>query len=180
MSRGRKVYTFGDIGVVDVVNDRLPILDMSQSGDARDKLISPAALVSGLSASLDSFITTGQTGDFYPRSNPSGFISGQDLSSYSTISYTTGVSGHLQEQISTLNSATGDYYPRSNPSGFISGDFSLYGTLVYINTISGNLQSGIDNFAPDIIFQKVSGKAALEVFYTGSSLGFLQLSAAPI
>lgn len=133
--RGRKVYTFGDIAVVDLANDRLPILDMSQSGESRDKLISPAALVSGLSAGIDSFITTGQTGDFYPR---------------------------------------------SNPSGFISGDFSLYGSLVYINTVSGNLQSGIDNFESDITFQKVSGKAALEVFYTGSSLGYLQLSASPI
>jgi hypothetical protein len=33
---------------------------------------------------LSSYITTGQTGVFYPRNNPSGFITGVDLSNYVT------------------------------------------------------------------------------------------------
>ena len=58
-----------------------------------------------------SFITASQTGAFYPNSNPSGFITGVDLSSYATTSYVTGVSGYLQYQISNFSgsSSTGSY-----------------------------------------------------------------------
>lgn len=86
-----------------------------------------------------SFITSSQTGAFYPTSNPSGYITGIDLSSYTTITYVTGISGNLQQQITTLNNQTGSYvldsetgnfittsqtgafYAASNPSGFITG-----------------------------------------------------------
>jgi hypothetical protein len=70
------------------------------------------------------------SGSFYPNSNPSGFITGVDLSNYSTIDYTTGISGGLQNQITILNNTTGSYilnsetgqfYSNSNPSGFITG-----------------------------------------------------------
>lgn len=76
------------------------------------------------------FITSSQTGAFYPSSNPSGFITGVDLSNYATVPYVTGLSGNLQQQITTLNNQTGSYvldsetgqfYPASNPSGFITG-----------------------------------------------------------
>jgi hypothetical protein len=76
---------------------------------------------------LSSYITTGQTGEFYPRSNPSGFITGVDLSSY----VTTG--------------QTGAFYPRNNPSGFITGvdltSYALSNQVVYKTgdqIISGN------------------------------------------
>lgn len=83
------------------------------------------------------------TGVFYPlNSNPSGYITGVDLSSYATTVYVTGISGHLQTQITSLNDQTGNYvtgsvvrpsetgvfittgqtgqfYPISNPSGFL-------------------------------------------------------------
>lgn len=83
------------------------------------------------------------TGVFYPlNSNPSGYITGVDLSSYATTGYVTGVSGYLQGQITSLNNQTGSYvtgsvvrpsetgvfittgqtgqfYPVSNPSGFL-------------------------------------------------------------
>jgi len=168
--KGRKVYTFGDISGFDPVNDRIPILDMNQSGEARDKLISPGALLSGIDLGLYSTIvyTTGisgvlqaqitsiqsGTGIFYPSSNPSGYITGQDLSSYATILYVTGVSGELQSDINALNLITGDFllssqsglfYPSNNPSGFISGvDLSPYATIVYVTGISGSLQSEVD------------------------------------
>lgn len=64
-------------------------------------------LLSGEAVSLN----TGElTGVFYPlNSNPSGYITGVDLSFYATQSYVTGVSGHLQGQINTLNGQTGNY-----------------------------------------------------------------------
>ena len=43
------------------------------------------------------------TGNYYPRNNPSGYITGVNLSSYATQSYVTGISGGLQTQITTLN-----------------------------------------------------------------------------
>jgi hypothetical protein len=71
--------------------------------------LSGNAVLTGVN--LSAYITTGQTGDFYPRSNPSGFITGVNLSAY----ITTG--------------QTGDFYPRSNPSGFITGvNLSAYVT----------------------------------------------------
>jgi hypothetical protein len=81
-----------------------------------------------------------------------------DLSTLDTIaSYeeVTGISGGLQTQISTLNSATGSYvlnsqtgqfYANSNPSGFITGvDLSSYATQTYVTGISGELQTQITN-----------------------------------
>jgi hypothetical protein len=88
-------------------------------------------------------IRPSDTGNFYPASNPSGYITGVDLSSYSTISFSTGISGYLQNQVTNLNNQTGSYvtgsvvrpsetgvfitqsqtgafYPASNPSGFIT------------------------------------------------------------
>jgi hypothetical protein len=62
-----------------------------------------------------------ETGVFYPRSNPSGYITGVDLSNYSTIPFSTGISGYLQNQVTNLNNQTGSYYPRNNPSGYITG-----------------------------------------------------------
>ena len=81
-----------------------------------------------------------------------------DLSVLNTIaSYeeVTGISGGLQTQISTLNSATGSYvlnsqtgqfYANSNPSGFITGvDLSSYATQTYVTGISGELQTQINS-----------------------------------
>ena len=84
------------------------------------------------------FITNSQTGEFYPNFNPSGFITGVDLSSYATQNYVTGVSGHLQGQITTLNSQSGSFYPRANPSGYITGINNLVFTTGN-QTISGGL-----------------------------------------
>lgn len=56
-----------------------------------------------LNSSTGSFVTISQTGQFYSINNPSGFITGIDLSSYIT------------------NSQTGNFYNSNNPSGFITG-----------------------------------------------------------
>lgn len=75
------------------------------------------AYVNGMvSGKLDS--TAFNPGDFYPTSNPSGFITGVDLSNYATTGYVeSAVSGKLDT--SAFNS--GDFYSTSNPSGFITG-----------------------------------------------------------
>lgn len=62
------------------------------------------------------FVISSQTGNFYPLSNPSGYITGVDLSAYQTIASSTGISGYLQEQISSngsnisaINNASGAF-----------------------------------------------------------------------
>ena len=61
-------------------------------------------------------------------------------------SYITGISGGLQNQITTLNNQTGSYYPRINPSGYITGvDLSSYATQTYVTGISGELQTQINS-----------------------------------
>lgn len=61
------------------------------------------------------------TGDFYPSSNPSGFIDSSALSSYASQSYVNSISGAVRADIATLQGASGGYYPSSNPSGFVTG-----------------------------------------------------------
>jgi hypothetical protein len=119
-----------------------------------------------LSANTGSFLTTGagdvryalqsNTGSysnlFYPlNSNPSGYITGVNLSNYATVPYVTGVSGHLQTQVSAINSQTGNFvttgqtgqfYAASNPANYITGvDLSSYATTGYVTGVSGYLAS---------------------------------------
>jgi hypothetical protein len=67
------------------------------------------------------FITGVDLSSLYPRSNPSGFITGVDLSALYPRSnpsgFITGV--NLSSYITT--GQTGAFYPASNPSGFITG-----------------------------------------------------------
>ncbi|MGA0048970.1 MAG: hypothetical protein ACO3GY_07105 [Flavobacteriaceae bacterium] len=89
------------------------------------------AYVSGLTTGigntgyLTGYVTKSETGIFYPASNPSGFITGVDLSNY--------VTGNVVRPSETgsfiTQSETGDFYPNSNPSGYITGvDLSGYVT----------------------------------------------------
>lgn len=109
---------------------------------------------------INNYVLNNQTGQFYPSNNPSGFITGVDLTSYATNSFVTSISGNLQNQISSLNSQTGSYvtgevirpsqtgqfYAASNPSGFITGvDLSSYATNSFVTGISGGLQAQISS-----------------------------------
>jgi hypothetical protein len=140
-----------------------------------------------LDSETGNFVTTDQTGQFYSVSNPSGYITGIDLSSYATQGYVTGASGSLQSQITALDNATGLYalgsdtgnfittsqtgqfYAASNPSGFITGvDLSSYATTVYVTGASGSLQSQItalDNATGSYVLDNETGS-----FITSSAL----------
>jgi hypothetical protein len=87
------------------------------------------AYISGLTTGigntgyLTGYVSKSETGDFYPSSNPSGFITGVDLSDY--------VTGDVVRPSETgsfiTQSETGNFYPNSNPSGYITGvDLSAY------------------------------------------------------
>lgn len=97
-----------------------------------------------LNLTTGSVVRPSETGQFYPASNPSGFITGINTSSFATTSYVNGVSGYLQLQIDSV-SASGDYYPNNNPSGYITGvDLSSYSQVNFTTGISGHLQGQIN------------------------------------
>lgn len=83
-------------------------------------------------------LATGQvidTGLFYPTSNPSGYITGVDLTAY--------VTGDVVRP-----SDTGNFYPTSNPSGFLSSEESdfRYVNITGNEIISGN-KTVVDTFS---------------------------------
>ena len=59
-------------------------------------------------------------------------------------SYITGISGGLQNQITTLNNQTGSYYPRTNPSGYITGIENI------VFTTGDQTISGIKTFSTGV------------------------------
>lgn len=96
-------------------------------------------LTSGEYANLvtGAVVRPSDTGAFYPASNPSGFITGVNLSGY--------VTGDVVRPSETGNfitvSQTGAFYPRSNPSGFI--DPSQTGAFYAASNPSGFI-TGVD------------------------------------
>jgi hypothetical protein len=103
---------------------------------------------------------------FYPKNNPSGFITGVDLSSYATIANVNAVSGALQTQINNISGGggsgvTGDYYPNSNPSGFITGvNLSSYITTGQTGTFypASNPSGFITGVDTSLYVTKLSGQ----------------------
>jgi len=95
--------------------------------------------------STGNFVASSQTGQFYPASNPSGYITGVDLSSYATTGYVTGASGYLQFQVTNLNNATGSYVTGNVVHPSETGVFLTTGVADerYVNvtgdTVSGDL-----------------------------------------
>jgi len=111
-----------------------------------DSSISTASSTAGITASVNTAIFSGKldataSGEFYPTSNPSGFITGVDLSNYATTSYVdSSVSGKLDA------SASSDFYSTSNPSGFITGvDLSNYATTSYVDSAVSGVEISFDS-----------------------------------
>jgi hypothetical protein len=103
-------------------------------------------ITTGDVSGIGNYFLNSQTGIFYPSSNPSGYITGVDLSSFATTSFVTGVSGFLQNQIIDLNDQTGNYYTIDNPSGYITGlDLSDYVTGEVIRPSDTGIFYTIDN-----------------------------------
>jgi hypothetical protein len=105
-------------------------------------------------------VNTGQLDlRYYSINNPSGFITGLDLSQYLTssnaaLTYATIVNlentGYALTQ--SINSLSGDltnnYYLKSNPSGFITGiDLSAYATIVNLQNTGSLLDSKINSLS---------------------------------
>lgn len=133
--------------------DQISSINGSALGGMDEAAVSGIASAYAESAASGKLDTTAfNSGDFYSTSNPSGFITGVDLSEYATTGYVdSSVSGKLDS--TAFNS--GDFYSTSNPSGFITGvDLSPYQTTAdmssYIPTsMSSDFQqvTGMSSYA---------------------------------
>ena len=102
--------------------------------------IASAYAEAAASSKLDS--TAFNSGDFYSTSNPSGFITGVDLSNYATTGY---VDSSVSSKLDSTAFNSGDFYSTSNPSGFITGvDLGGYATTAYVDS---SLSSKLDTTA---------------------------------
>lgn len=105
------------------------------------------------------------SGDFYPMTgNPSGFITGVDLTPYQE---KTGMTAYQSVSGMTAFQPVGDYYSASNPSGFITGvDLSNYYEKNETSSkeeISAALTSKLDESA----FTEYTATAVQGIEYTG-------------
>jgi len=168
---GRYALLTGATGISGYLQNQIDAIDLSALEAATGNLNGRVLVLEGQTGSYvtGNVIRPSDTGAFYTINNPSGYITGVDLSNYASIAQLTGASGHLQGQISILNGQTGDFYPRSNPSGYITGidlggyvtgdvvrpsetgsfvidsDLAIYQTIVGSTGISGYLQGQISN-----------------------------------
>lgn len=132
-------------GVSGYLQNQINNIDLSNLETATGNLdvrVSTIESVSGdfvLDSNTGAFLTTG-AGDsrYYPiSSNPSGYITGVDLSDYA-LSSETGSFLTIEE--------TGNFYPRfSNPLGYlVAADISSLASTEYVTGVSGYLQGQID------------------------------------
>ena len=144
------------------------ILTVSGLITSNDGDISALQTATGLlvqKSETGNFVTDSDTGAFYPTSNPSGFVTGVDLSelqtatgnldtritsNYGDISELQTATGLLVQKSETGNfitdSDTGAFYAASNPSGFITGV-----DLSDLETATGVLSSATGVLKSDII-----------------------------
>lgn len=125
-------------------------------------------LISGLPVMLSGDTVSIDVSDLYPANNPSGFITGVNLSNYVTNSQTG-------DFITT--SQISNYYPVSNPSGFITGvnkdniDLlfkSAYNT--YYNELSYNSSGNLTGVNVWQNSSKLTGLFSKNMYYSGESL----------
>jgi hypothetical protein len=98
----------------------------------------------------ESYITTGDTGIFYPRSNPSGFITDVNLSNYATNSNLSLTGANLNNKINSLSGYLEEenvlVFTAELPSGeetaFLTYPFSLG---IPPSSITCSFQNTIDN-----------------------------------
>jgi hypothetical protein len=111
-----------------------------------------------------------ETGQFYSSNNPSG---------YAATGYVTGISGSLQNQITTLNNATGNYalksetgnfitnsqtgqfYANSNPSGYISS--LLTSRTIYVDTNGTDTRGSLSQYSISVPFATIGAAMAESV-----------------
>jgi hypothetical protein len=133
-------------------------------------ILSGNPLITGVN--LSSYITTGQTGVFYPRNNPSGFITSADLS---RVVYTTGNQTISGNKTFAQDTVFGDY--TQDNLFVVSGNQITFGVRPTVNG-TGVLLSGEAASLPTTIVyatgnQTISG---VKTFANTGSFDTLQIT----
>ena len=129
--------------------------------DITDYVISVTAQLTG------DYLTTADSGNFYPMTgNPSGFLTGVDLSDYYKKNETSSkeeIADALTAINNTITGLTGKYYPlTSNPSGYltahqdVSNKLDVTAFTAYTATAKGTEYSAGENI--NITNYVISGK----------------------
>lgn len=141
-----------------------------QTGNFVEKssISSESATWNTVTAKLDS--SAFNSGDFYPTSNPSGFITGVDLSDYATTSYVdSSVSSKLDESAFTVYTATaltGIENDVSALSSIVSSISGQTGDFVERSSISAESASWNE------VSAKLDASAASDFYPTSNPSGF--------
>lgn len=104
-------------------------------------------------AKTDDLSAYQEKGDYYSASNPSGFITGVDLSNYYEKNETSSkeeINNAITSVENIINNLSGEYYPLDNPSGFITGvDLSDYQKTADMTAYqeAGNYQTAGDYYS---------------------------------
>jgi hypothetical protein len=118
----------------------------------------------------EAYITTGDTGIFYPKSNPSGFITGVDLSSYATVENLTITGSTLDNKINILSGE----FDENNILGYTlelnSGIENLF--VPYpspLNEKPSSVTCSLQNFVDNVIYHYMIGQTTMSGFFINFS-----------
>ena len=117
-------------------------LDSSAYDSAQFLLTSQSGMFqpSGYYQPSGEYLSATESSNYYSTSNPSGFITGVDLTPYQL---TADMSAYQLSGDYLSATESSNYYPTSNPSGFITGvDLSDYATTGYVeSSVSGKFDA---------------------------------------
>lgn len=160
------VYTAGNY--IDIDNDVISVTGLQPAGDyAYNSAVSSKLDTTAFSAvsgdfltavdltpyqeksAMSGYLTTGDSAQFYTNDNPSGFITGVDLSDYAT-------TGDLANKLDTtaFSNVSGDFITALPEDLVYTGDLSDYATKDFVND---NIDSATSGLLPTSSFSSVSG-----------------------
>ena len=124
---------------------------------------------SSMFAPSGNYMSASESSSFYPMTgNPSGFLTGVDLSDYATTAYVdSSVSGKMDATASGYLQPSGDYAYNSSLSSY------LYASASSNFQPSGNYQTAGDYAYNSAVSSKLDASASSEFYLTSNPSGFI-------
>lgn len=124
---------------------------------------------SSMFAPSGNYMSASESSSFYPMTgNPSGFLTGVDLSDYATTAYVdSSVSGKMDATASGYLQPSGDYAYNSSLSSY------LYASASSLFQSAGNYQTAGDYAYNSAVSSKLDASASSEFYLTSNPSGFI-------
>lgn len=124
---------------------------------------------SSMFAPSGSYMSASESSSFYPMTgNPSGFLTGVDLSDYATTAYVdSSVSGKMDATASGYLQPSGDYAYNSSLSSY------LYASASSLFQSAGDYQTAGDYAYNSAVSSKLDASASSEFYLTSNPSGFI-------